>query len=270
MSRTALRVLPSPHAVGEEIADRVLERIERARLAGSAFLFGSPTGRTPRPFLAALARRLAERPAGYDLSHVTLVMMDEYLVSQNGSLARATGDLPWSCRHFARTEILDSLNASLPPGRRLREESVWFPDPGNPGAYDRQIADAGGVDYFLLASGAGDGHVAFNQPGTPRESLTRVVELSEPTRRDNLATSPSFGTLDGGPRHGVTVGIATLAAAKEAVMVAWGSGKQLTVDRMMRADRYDPSWPATVIHACPGGEIVADAAAASGMPTARG
>jgi glucosamine-6-phosphate deaminase len=263
MPAAALLVLPSPDALGDHLAARLLRRADEARGEGRPFLLGCPTGRTPRPILAAMARRLAAVPQ--DLAHVVLVMMDEYLVPRDGGLEWASPDAPWSCRHFARVEIVERLNAALPPDRRVRDESVWFPDPRDPAAYDARIADAGGIDYFLLASGASDGHVAFNPPGSPRESRTRVIPLSDETRRDNLQTFPAFGALDAVPRHGVSVGVATIAAAREAAMVVWGAGKRVTLARMLGAERYDPAWPATVIHECAGGEIVCDAEAAAGM-----
>ena len=146
----------------------------------------------------------------------------------------------------------------------MRADAIWFPDPHDPAAYDARIADAGGIDFFLLASGASDGHVAFNPPGSPRTSRTRIVELSEETRRDNLQTFPTFGSLDQVPHHGVGVGIATIASAKEAAMVVWGAGKRQTLARMLRASRYEPDWPATIIHECANREIVCDEEAASG------
>jgi glucosamine-6-phosphate deaminase len=106
--------------------------------------------------------------------------------------------------------------------------------------------------------------VAFNPPGSPRGSRTRIIPLSEETRRDNLQTFPSFGTLPAVPGHGVSVGIGTIASAKAAVMIVWGAGKRLTLSRMLRAGRYEPEWPATVIHECAGREIVSDAEAAAG------
>jgi glucosamine-6-phosphate deaminase len=159
-----------------------------------------------------------------DFRNVTLVMMDEYLVPAGSALAYAP--------------------------------------PADPSAYDQQIAEAGGIDFFVLASGAGDGHVAFNPPGSPRDSRTRVIALPEQTRRDNLQTSPSFGSLENVPRHGVSVGIATIAAAREAVMVLTGASKRLALQRVLAASGYDPSWPATVIHECVRRAIFADAAAA--------
>lgn len=264
MPETPLRVFPSPEALGDDLAERLLARVEAARLAGARFLLGCPTGRTPRPLFGAMARRLAE--GGQDVSHLVLVMMDEYLVPADGGLAWAPSSAAWSCHHFARAEIVERLNAGLPPARRLREDAVWFPDPRDPAAYDARIEAAGGVDFFVLASGASDGHVAFNPPGTPRDSRTRVIALSESTRQDNLQTFPAFGTLATVPGHGVSVGIGTIAASRGAAMLVWGPGKRLTLSRMRAAGRYEPEWPATVIHECAGGEILADAAAAESSP----
>lgn len=263
----ALRVLDSPEAIGEDIASQLLERIARAQRDGRRFLLGCPTGRTPRPIYASMARRVAERQ--HDLSALVLVMMDEYLVRQGDRFAYVSSEAPWSCHRFVRTNIVEPLNAGLPASHRLREEAVWFPDPLAPGTYDSRIDDAGGIDFFLLASGASDGHVAFNPPGTSRDSRTRVVELSEQTRRDNLKTFPELGSLDAVPRHGVSVGIATIRAAREAVMVVWGAAKRLTLECMVDASAYDPSWPATVIHEFPNGEIVADTAAGEGTTSVR-
>jgi glucosamine-6-phosphate deaminase len=231
-------VFETPEALGDAVAARIVERAAAAAAQGKRFLLGCPTGRTPRPVYAALARRKA------DLRHVTLVMMDEYLVDG------APATEPWSCQAFVRQQM------------NFGAGEIWFPDPAHPAAYDRRIADAGGIDLFLLASGATDGHVAFNSTGSPRDSRTRIVPLSDQTRRDNLQTSPSFGSLENVPREGVTVGIATIAEAREAIMALTGASKRLSLRRLVEASGYDPSWPATVIHECAVREIVADAAAA--------
>jgi glucosamine-6-phosphate deaminase len=235
---TPLRVFDTPESLGSQVAGELLERIRHGR---TPFLLGCPTGRTPRPIYDALA--------GADLSNVIFVMMDEYLVPGTSALRWASEREPWSCHSFVQRHF------------QFQVGDTWFPDPADPAAYDRKIADAGGIDLFLLASGASDGHVAFNSTGSSRESRTRVVPLSEATRRDNLQTFPSFGTLENVPRHGVTVGIDTIARARESIMVVWGASKRVTLQRMLAADRYDPAWPATVIHESAVREIIADAAA---------
>jgi glucosamine-6-phosphate deaminase len=258
VAKTALRVLPSPDAIGEYLAPLLLQRIESARLSRKRFHLGCPTGRTPRPIYSAMARLLSEKPQ--DISHLVLVMMDEYLVRTDRGFEYAAADNPWSCHHFAHVEISDRLNENLPSKRHLQDESIWFPDPRRPEAYDARIADAGGIDFFILASGASDGHVAFNPPGSARDTRTRIIELSEETRRDNLQTFPVFGTLAQVPSHGISVGIDTIASAREAVMVVWGAAKRLTLDRIRTAERYEPDWPATVIHEVDTREILCDAA----------
>ena len=263
MPTASLRVFPSPAAIGDEVAQRLLQRIELARLSGKRFLLGCPTGRTPRPVYDALARGLSNNRQ--DVSHVVLVMMDEYLVPGESGLRYAPAANEWSCQYFAHVEIAGKLNDELPPSHRLPAKSVWFPEPGDPAAYDRRIHDEGGLDFFILASGASDGHVAFNPPGSARDSITRIIQLTEDTRRDNLQTFPAFQTLSSVPIHGISVGIGTIASAREAVMIVWGAGKRRSLARMMGAERYDPEWPATVIHECQGGEIVADADAADGI-----
>ena len=259
--RASLHLFATPQVLGEHMADGILRRIAAARDQRRRFLLGCPTGRTPRPIFEAMASRLAAAPA--DLSHVTLVLMDEYLVMDNGALRYAPPDRPWSCHHFARVEIAGRLNAALPPSQRIRDAHVWFPDPRDPAEYDGRIGDVGGIDYFLLASGAGDGHVAFNPPGSPRDSRTRIIALSEETRRDNLQTFPAFERIENVPRHGVSVGVATITSAREAAMVVWGTGKGTTLSRILAATRYEADWPATLIHECAGAEILCDAAAQS-------
>jgi glucosamine-6-phosphate deaminase len=232
-----------------------------AREAGHRFLLGCPTGRTPRPVYDAIARRLSE--SNEDISHVVLVLMDEYLQKVGDGFAYASPEAPWSCHHFVQAEITGRWNRYLPKVHRLRAESIWFPEPSDPAAYDQKVSEAGGIDFFLLASGASDGHVAFNPPGSPRNSQTRIIELPESTRRDNLQTFPAFGSLASVPTHGISVGIDTIASAKEAVMVLWGKSKAQSLSRLLAANRYDPAWPATVISECAGGEILADAEAAA-------
>ena len=155
------------------------------------------------------------------------------------------------------------LNRELPIEHHVRPENIWLPDPADPSAYDRRIEDAGGIDVFILASGAGDGHVAFNPPGSPPDAPTRVVRLPEQTRRDNLVTFPDFDGLDSVPRYGLTIGTGTIARqSKDVGMLLWGADKRPAFERIAGADAYDPDWPATVAVACRNSVIYADKQAA--------
>ena len=113
-----------------------------------------------------------------------------------------------------------------------------------------------------MASGASDGHVAFRPPGSDLDGATSIVRLAETTRRDNMATFPEFRSLDEVPRAGVSVGLGTISGLSRSVrLVLVGAGKQTAAARVLAAAGYDPSWPATFIHRCPGPEIWLDDAA---------
>lgn len=261
MSAIKPQVFDDAEALGDVFAARLLGMIAEAASAGQGFLLGCPGGRSPRPAYQAMGRLLAEKPQ--DISHVTIVMMDDYLVETAAGLDHVPVDSHFSCRRFAYEEIVGVLNAGLPENYRIPVRQIWFPDPKDPAAYDARIEVAGGIDLFILASGASDGHVAFNPRGSGRWSRTRVVPLADETRRDNMKTFPDFRSLDEVPGFGVTVGIDTIARlSKAAVMIVWGDGKRLAYDRLIAAPDYDPDWPASVVAACRSGEILADRAAA--------
>jgi glucosamine-6-phosphate deaminase len=249
-----IRTFATPEALGTAVATDIAARLSAKH---GPFLLGCPGGRSPRPVYAALAAM-----PDLDLSRLIIVMMDDYLTETAQGFAHVDANAHYSCRRFARVEIQGLLNANRPPHHQIPDAQVWFPDPANPAAYDTRIAASGGIDYFLLASGAGDGHVAFNPPGSAADSQTRILLLAEQTRRDNLATFPDFPDLDAVPRHGLTVGIATIARARATGMVVWGAGKRTAFTHLSQAKSYDPAWPATVWVTCPDATLYADHAAA--------
>ena len=254
---TELRVFPDAGALGEAAAREIVQGIEDARAQGRTYLLGCPGGRSPRSTYAALADLVSERSV--DLSHVVIVMMDDYVIKSGGAFHRVSSDMHCSVERFARDEILAPLNAAAGPAREIPSDAMWIPDPQDPGAYDARLRAAGGIDLFILASGDTDGHVAFNPPGTPAESRTRVIELAETTRRDNLGTFPDFTGLEDVPRYGISVGIATIAEfTRRAILVAPGRSKREAVHRIASSRTYDPAWPATVVLLCPDSALYAD------------
>lgn len=254
----------TPADLGAELAARIADAIAAANAAGRGYVLGCPGGRSPMPVYTALADRLAAAPL--DCSKLVIAMMDEYLLQDAGGvLSLPPASAHYSCRGFGEREILGRINAGLPQDFRIRPENLWLPDLAAPADYDRRLADAGGVDLFLLASGAGDGHIAFNPPDSPRDSRSRIVALAEQTRRDNLGTFPDFRSIDEVPSHGLTIGIASIAELSKAVaMVVWGEGKRQAYRHLAGARSYDPAWPATIAVECRSAEFHADRAAARG------
>jgi len=233
-------------AAGQLVAAHILDAVEAK--AGAPFLLGCPAGRTPVTTYAALGPLAAARRV--DLSNVEIVMLDEYVV--DGELADLAAH--YSCRRFIREALVDSGVVAL--------SKVRCPDPHSPGSYDEWIAAAGGLDVVILGCGTSDGHVAFNPPGTSAESPTQVVQLAESTQRDNLATFPEFNSCDEVPGAGATMGLRTIRAARSAVMILLGSEKVKAFERTACMTAFDPQWPASILHLCEDGWLVADEAAA--------
>jgi len=255
-------VFRDPATLGRVLAADIAEGIEAAAREGRRYVLGCPGGRSAHSTYGALAGEVALR--GLHLGHVVIVMMDEYVEPDPGTGAyrRIDAGLPHSCARFGRREIVEPLDAAAGTGRGIAPAHFLVPDPAEPSGYDRRIAELGGIDLFLLASGAGDGHIAFNPVGTSPDAGTHVVALTEQTRTDNLATFPSFRGLSDVPRHGVTVGIGTIRVhSRRVVMVAHGTDKARAVSRLAAADHYEPDWPATVFTDCAQPRLYVDEAA---------
>lgn len=265
------RIFPGPEALGLATAQVIADRFE-AHPATQPFLLGCPGGRSLRSTYRAFAEIAARRRL--NLGRLMIVMMDEYVRIRDGSAAVVDPRAPFSCRRFAMVEIRDQINAALCSAgagddQLIRAENVWLPDPSDPEAYEARLDAAGMINIFLLASGSGDGHIAFNPPGTDRDARTRVVPLPESTRSDNLSTFPSFGgDLAAVPNHGVTVGVATIRdRSVETIMVLHGRDKQQAARRVLASDRYQPDWPATIVSECRSPQLFVDQAA---MPAPAG
>lgn len=244
-------ITESPAEVGELVAQRIVEAM--ARKPGGRFLLGCPTGRTPAPLFEPLAGQLVRNRL--DPGLLTVVLMDEYLT---GDLQVVDPAEEFSCVGYARRFIVAPIQRTCGA-----EPVVWRADPADPAGYDRRIAEAGGIDLFLLASGTSDGHIAFNQPGSERTSITRIIELGERTRQDNVATWPGLTSTEQVPSHGIGVGISTIVdQSRQAIMMLTGAGKQYAFQRIAAADGYQPDWPATAVKEIENHTIVADRVAA--------
>lgn len=185
-----------------------------------------PTGRTPLGLYAALRARAAAGEISF--SQARLFDLDEYV--------GLGATHPLSYARYMRTELLDPVGASEHNVRLLRGDA---PDLGvECRAYEEAIARAGGIDLAIL--GLGDnGHIAFNEPGTPWDSQTHVAALSARTREVNR---PADGAAI--PQHGLTMGIATIRQARGILLLVAGATKKPALAALRRGVP-DPRWPVT-------------------------
>lgn len=87
--------------------------------------------------------------------------------------------------------------------------------------YDGAIRAAGGLDLVVLGLGE-RGHIAYNEPGVDFGAGTHENKLADVTRK---ALETEMGDPEAVPTHGVTMGIATIFAAKRVLLVAVGADK---------------------------------------------
>lgn len=101
--------------------------------------------------------------------------------------------------------------------------------------YDNLIKQAGGIDLQILGIGS-DGHIAFNEPGTPFDSLTHVAELAESTIVDN---SRLFNDISEVPTKAVTMGLRSIMNAKKIVLIATGKNKARAIFNLLKGPKTE-------------------------------
>jgi glucosamine-6-phosphate deaminase len=257
--------------LGAALAEELLDGAASAEREGRAYVIGCPSGRSLKPTYRAFASMASERRANFSNLHIAL--MDEFVERTATGWQWIPADRHCSCIGFARREIIDPLNEHLPVSHKVPAANILAPPPGNPVAFERRIEMLGGIDLFLLASGTTDGHVAFNPPGTRRESETRIIELAETTRCDSRLSFPELASTGAVPSHGVSVGLGTIKRfSRETVLVMTGEDKAHSLVKIAALERFDTNWPASIIHCLPPGRVMVDkelAGTACAMLTAR-
>ena len=130
-----------------------------------------------------------------------------------------------------------------------------------PSRYDEQISAAGGVAVQLLGIG-GNGHIGFNEPGSPLDADTRLITLDERTREDNARF---FASLAQVPTHAVTQGIGTILRARRIVLLAFGARKAKALAAALTGP-VTPQLPASALQRHHDVIVLADPGAASLLP----
>ena len=111
-------------------------------------------------------------------------------------------------------------------------------------------------DLQVLGIGS-NGHIAFNEPGTPFDSVTHVVDLAESTIKDN---SRLFNSIDEVPRQAFTMGLSNIMNAKKILILANGAGKAYAVGELVNG-KIREEVPATVLRNHPDCTLICDEAA---------
>jgi glucosamine-6-phosphate deaminase len=172
-------------------------------------VLGLATGSTPIGLYKELIRM--HREEKLDFSKVTTFNLDEYY-----GLAP---DHDQSYHYFMHQNLFNFIN--VPPANihvpsgLARDVEAYCEN------YERMIKEAGGIDIQILGIG-GDGHIAFNEPGSSLSSRTRLKTLTEETIRDNARF---FDHPEDVPCFAITMGVGTILEARKCIMLANGAKK---------------------------------------------
>ena len=226
----------------ENIAAMAAQQYEDLLKRKPNAILGGATGSTPLGLYAELIR--LNKAGKISFKDASSFNLDEYV--------GLDGTHDQSYRYFMDHNLFDHIDID-----KARTRVPSGIDTSDPAAYDKEIAAAGGVDLQLLGIG-NNGHIGFNEPGTPFGSLTHVVELTESTREANKRF---FASLDEVPTHAVTMGVKTVMQARSIILMAIGPAKAPIMKEMLQGPVTEKV-PASVLQLHPDVTVYMDFEAA--------
>jgi len=213
----------------ELLSERAAEIFLAAIRDNPRVVLGLPTGRSPVGMYRRIVRECAREY--HCFRNVTTFNLDEYV--------GVSPDHPASYHTYMQHHLFDHVD--------VQPECVHIPhgDAKDPAAealrYEREIVEAGGLGLTFLGLGR-NGHIGFNEPGSPFDARTRVVELTPSTRKANAEFFPEGNV----PTHAITMGIGTILESQAIVLLVAGEGKHDAIGRL-RSGTLDESFPASAL-----------------------
>jgi glucosamine-6-phosphate deaminase len=207
-----VRIVKTKEEMGQVAAILIADDMKKK----SPYVLGLATGSTPIPLYQALIKLHRARKA--DFSTTISFNLDEYV-----GLKPAHNQ---SYRYFMNKQLFDHIN--------INKKNTFVPDGlakdvcAHCRCYEHMIHSVGGIDYQVLGIGS-NGHIGFNEPGSSIGSLTRMVNLTQNTIKDN---SRFFKRIQDVPTKAITMGIGTVLRSRKIMLLATGANK---VDAVAKA-----------------------------------
>lgn len=248
VERVPVTVYTSSVLASQAVAKEIAELIRAKTARGEKAVLGLATGSTPTGVYDELVRLHKEE--GLSFKDVVTFNLDEYYPMKPDELQ--------SYNRFMREHLFDHIDiprnqTHVPDGTIPRDKVHEYCV-----QYERMIKEAGGIDLQILGVGR-TGHVGFNEPGSPRDSRTRLITLDKVTRLD--AASDFFGE-ENVPRKAITMGVDTIMSARRVILMAWGEGKSVVIRRAVEGEVTNVI-AASFLQNHPEAKIVLDTAAAA-------
>ena len=213
---------------GRWAAEYVAAQINaKAATTSEPFVLGLPTGSTPLGMYSNLIELYKAGKVSFQ--NVVTFNMDEYVGLPQ--------EHPESYHSFMWNNFFNHIDIN-PENVNILNGNAEDPE-AECAAYEEKILKAGGIDLFMGGVGE-NGHIAFNEPFTSPEARTHLVSLTQ----DTIQVNSRFFNNDINlvPKQAVTVGIATVLASKEVMILALGAKKANAVQQCVEG---------CVNHACP-------------------
>ena len=206
---------------------------------------GLATGSTP---IGLYEEMIADHKAcGTSYAEVSTFNLDEYVGLDYSS--------DQSYVYFMREHLFDHIDIKL---ENTNIENGKAADPAAECARYNALLAENTVDLQILGIGS-NGHIAFNEPGTPFDSVTHVVDLTETTIKDN---SRLFNSIDEVPKQAFTMGLSNIMTAKKIVVLANGANKAKAVYGMVHGEITE-DLPASILQNHSDCTLICDEAAAA-------
>ncbi len=218
----------------EELSRKAANIIASQVILKPNCVLGLATGSSPIGTYENLAEMCAK--GDVDFKDVTSVNLDEYVGLDS------THDQ--SYRYFMDTNLFSKVN--------IDHSKTYVPngcadDIAKEGeAYDKLIADLGGIDLQLLGIGL-DGHIGFNEPDTFFTKETHLVQLDESTIDANARF---FAFREDVPKSAITMGMMSIMNAKKILLIANGKNKKEILEKAMFGP-ITPQVPASILQLHP-------------------
>ena len=207
-----IEIMPDDEATAIRAADLICA-VVRARPEA---VLGLPTGATPVETYFELKRR--QDRGEVDFANAVVFAIEEF--------AGGTRATPGTNNAFFRQYLRVPLRALHIPNPAADDPDEHI------AAFAEAIQRAGGLDLCVLGVGV-NGHIAFNEPGSERESRARSVLLAPETCEQHAA---AFGSIARVPARGVTLGIADILDARALLVMAMGEHKAEAVARALEGE----------------------------------
>lgn len=228
-----------------EMSRKGFEEIKKVVVSKEQPVLGLATGSTPIGLYQEWIKDYNENKTSYE--KLITFNLDEYVGLPEGH--------PESYRSFMNHHLFSHINV---PADQVHVPNGNGDLKANCAAYEAAMEQYE-IDLQLLGVGR-NGHIGFNEPGTPFNQTTHVVSLDEKTIADNARFFD--GDVNQVPKQAVTMGVATIMKAKRILLLASGESKADAIYELIHG-KVSEQIPATVLQNHPDVVVIVDEAAAS-------